>query len=678
VEQFADQGSLHMIVATAGHIDHGKTLLVKTLTGVDTDRLPEEKARGISIDLGFAYWPLNGGALIGFVDVPGHERFIRNMLAGVCGIDFALLVVAADDGTMPQTVEHLQILDLLGIRQGIAVITKTDRVGPEQVAKVAAEVQTLLAKTTLAGISLLPVSAVTGNGIDALRQALVVAAKGMRTRTSEGQYFRFAIDRSFTVVGSGTVVTGTVFNGQVKLGDRLVVSPIGAPVRVRGIQIRGIASTCAEAGERCALNLSDIDVSAVARGDWVLDEAMHAPSRRLDASFTLLAQEQQALEHWTPVHLHLATADVLARVASPRATAIIPGESKRLQLVLEKPISTMNGDRFILRDQSAGRTLGGGMVIDPFAPATRRATPARLTVLAALEQTTATSAFAELLKIPSQTVDVARFEKIFNVTAERAISLYRSADAEVLGREQRVAIARASVEALREQILARVAEFHRGEPQAPGMKIEALRRELAPYLTPDAFSFLLHQLADGRKLETTGSSVLLPGHNATSNATDEKIWQAVLPAILRAGYAPPQTAALAASLGLREEIVKDFLHRKSKTGEVMRVAEYRFYPKATLSTLAARAGALARSSPGGMFTAAQFRDATGIGRSLTIQILEFFDGLGITQRIGDARKMRKDFVPILGSAEPAMASRVQPIERHAARVEKREGLNPRR
>ncbi|OIQ94754.1 selenocysteine-specific elongation factor [mine drainage metagenome] len=655
-----------MIVATAGHIDHGKTLLVKTLTGVDTDRLPEEKARGISIDLGFAYWPLGDGALIGFVDVPGHERFIRNMLAGVCGIDFALLVVAADDGVMPQTVEHLQILHLLGIRQGIAVITKTDRVGPEQVAKIAAEVRALLAGTSLAGIPLLPASAITGDGIDALRRALVAAAGGMRTRRREGQHFRFAIDRAFTVVGSGTVVTGTVFNGQVKPDDRLVVSPVGMEVRVRGIQIRGIASACARAGERCAINLADIDVGAVARGDWLLHEALHAPSRRLEVNFTLLAHEQKPLAHWTPVHLHLATADVSARIAILRAETIAPGESKRLQLVLDKPVAAINGDRFILRDQSAARTLGGGVVLDPFAPATHRATPARLAVLAALEQTSASAAFAELLKIPDQAVDVARFEQVFNLTAERGTSLCQFADTELLGRERPVAMARSSAAALRERILLRLAEFHRGEPQAPGMNLELLRCELASYLAPDAFSSLLHKLVTGRKLEMTGSLLLLPGHDSTANALDERIWQAVLPALLRAGYVPPQTAALAASLGLKEQVLKDFLHRKSKTGEVMRVTEYRFYPKATLATLAANAAALARSSPGEMFTVAQYRDANAIGRTITIQILEFFDTLGITQRVGDLRKMRRDFAPILGPAEPVRALAVEPTGHRAA------------
>jgi len=644
-----------MIVATAGHIDHGKTLLVKTLTGVDTDRLPEEKARGISIDLGFAYWPLAHGGLIGFVDVPGHERFIHNMLAGVCGIDFALLAVAADDGVMPQTVEHLQILSLLGVRRGVVAITKTDRVDPARIAQVEAEVRALLAASSLAGIPLLPVSAVTGAGIEALRDTLVAAAGEHAARYREGQHFRLAIDRVFTVAGSGTIVTGTVFNGEVGPGDRLVVSPRGVPVRVRGIQMRGNAAERAQAGDRCALNLSGIDVADVARGDWVLDEAIHAPSRRMDVRIALLATERTALAHWTPVHLHLATADVMARVAIRGGGAIAPGTQARVQLILEAPIGALNGDRFILRDRSAGRTLGGGTVIDPLPQARRRASAAWL---AALEQGTPEAALAELLRIPDQAVDCARFETVFNITAERAASMYQSSDALILGRARRVAVARASATAIRDCVLARLGEFHRAQPQAPGIDIAALRKELAPWLAADAFSFLLRDLAEARQLEVHGSTVRLPGHDATSNAADEEMWRVVLPALHQARFAAPTTAELARSLGLSEAKLRDFLHRKSKTGEVMRVAEHLFYPRATLATLAANAALVARSASRGLFSAAQYRDATGIGRTRAIKILEFFDTLGITQRIGDTRKMHKNFVPLLGAAKPALVAAV--------------------
>ncbi len=642
-----------MIVATAGHIDHGKTLLVKALTGVDTDRLPEEKARGISIDLGFAYWPLANGGLIGFVDVPGHERFIHNMLAGVCGIDFALLAVAADDGVMPQTVEHLQILSLLGIRRGVVAITKTDRVDPARIAEVQTEVHALLAGSSLAGITVLPVSAVTGAGIEHLRHTLVAAAVGHAARYREGQHFRLAIDRAFSVAGSGTVVTGTVFNGEVTPGDRLVVSPRGVPVRVRGIQIRGSAAERAQAGDRCALNLAGIEVEAVARGDWVLDEAIHAPSRRMDVRFTLLATERAALAHWTPVHLHLATADVMARVATRGSAAIAPGTSALVQLIVEAPIAALNGDRFILRDRSAGRTLGGGTVIDPLAEARRRASS---DWLAALEHGTPEAALADLLKIPELAVDCARFETVFNLSAARAGSMYQSFDAAILGRTQRVAIARSGAAAIRDSVLARLGEFHRAQAQAPGIDATALRKQVARWLSAEAFSFLLRDLAEARQLEVHGSTVRLPGHDATSNAADEEMWRAVLPALLAGRYAAPAIAELARRLGIDEAKLRDFLHRKSKTGEVMRVAEDLFYPKATLATLAANAALVARSASRGLFSAAQYRDATGIGRTRAIKILEFFDTLGITQRIGDTRKMHKNFVPILGPAKPALAA----------------------
>jgi selenocysteine-specific elongation factor len=377
-----------MIVATAGHIDHGKTLLVKTLTGVDTDRLPEEKARGISIDLGFAYLPLPGGELIGFVDVPGHERFIRNMLAGVCGIDYALLVVAADDGVMPQTVEHLHILDLLHVKRGAAVITKIDRVDAPRVSEVEREVRALLHDTGLADATIVPVSALAGLGMAELRAMLTAEATRASARRIEGEHLRYAIDRTFSVAGSGTVVTGTVFNGAVKTGDRLVVSPAGLEVRVRGIQIQGKAADRAVAGQRCALNLSGADLASVRRGDWVLAAEIHKPSERIDARVSVLASEEHSLEHWTPVHLHLATSDVTARVATRRGVSVAPGADAIVQLVLDQPIGALRGDRFILRDQSATRTIGGGFVLDPFAPATRRSAPARGAALAAVEHDT--------------------------------------------------------------------------------------------------------------------------------------------------------------------------------------------------------------------------------------------------------------------------------------------------
>jgi selenocysteine-specific elongation factor len=639
-----------MIVATAGHIDHGKTLLVKTLTGVDTDRLPEEKARGISIDLGFAYLPLPGGKLIGFVDVPGHERFIRNMLAGVCGVDFALLVVAADDGVMPQTVEHVHILDLLHVKRAAVAITKSDRVDESRVREVRQQIAALLQTTQFADAPIKAVSAITGLGMEDLRELLVTEATHRSARDSQGQHFRYAIDRAFTIAGSGTVVTGTVFGGTVNIGDRLVVSPAGLEVRVRTIQIQGKAADHASAGERCALNLTGAELGSVRRGDWVLSPALHHPTQRIDARVKVLAAETHAFEHWTPVHLHLATSDVTGRVATRGGRALAPGESAVVQLVLDEPIGALRGDRFIIRDQSATRTVGGGFVLDPFAPATRRSTAARQSELGALEEDAPDQALSILLKSGERPIELSRFEMIYNLIPERAARLYASADLVQLGKDARVGITRSRYEAARKTLLEELADFHRTQPQAMGQETETLRGAVAPHLTADAFASLVRSLVDDRKVEASGSTARLAGHNATANAADDRMWQLVRPALDAAAFNAPPVRELALQLKLKEVVLKDFLHRKAKTGEVLKVTAERFYTRPTVATLAAVAQATAQAQTGGQFTAAQYRDASGVGRSLAIEILEFLDRLGITQRIGDARKMRKDFVPILGAA----------------------------
>jgi selenocysteine-specific elongation factor len=641
-----------MIVATAGHIDHGKTTLVRALTGVDTDRLPEEKARGISIDLGFAYIQGDAG-LIGFVDVPGHERFVRNMLAGVAGIDLALLLVAADDGVMPQTREHLQILDLLEVRRGIAVISKTDRVASARVAEVASDVEALLAATSLAGAPLHRVSATTGEGVEDLRGALAAAARAHGSRFRDGHHFRLAVDRAFSVAGSGTVVTGTVMHGSVKRGDRLMVSPAGHEVRVRGIEIRGLAAEGAQAGERCALNLAGAEAAQVKRGDWVLEPRLHAPTQRVDVLLKLLPTEREPLEHWTQLHLHLGTDALSARVATPRAQPIQPGASAHAQLVLERPALAVNGDRYIVRDQSGRRTLGGGIVLDPFAPR-RRPAANRAAVLAALERNDPLATLQTLLGLGA--VEVQHFERAFNLTPERLAALARACGATMLGREQPVMVPAASVAPLNQATVAKVEAFHRANPAAAGIELKQLQREVASHLPLEAFTALVRALAEAGRLAFQGGMVSQRRHDATANPADEQLWSKVLPALSAAGFAPPPAAELAQTLGLDPRPLLDFLHRKAKTGELYRVADDRFYPRRSVAQLAAIAQRLAQSHPNGQFTAAEYRDATHLGRTLAIKVLEFFDGAGVTQRVGDARRFRKDYVAVFGAAdEPARA-----------------------
>jgi selenocysteine-specific elongation factor len=656
-----------MIVATAGHIDHGKTLLVRTLTGIDTDRLPEEKSRGISIDLGFAHWHPADGLAVGFIDVPGHERFVRNMLAGVCGIDYVMLIIAADDGVMPQTVEHLHILDLLNVERGICVLTKIDRVSESRVAEVTASVTQLVGSTRLAGSGVMPVSAVTGAGIDALKAQLIAAARATAMRETQGRNFRLAIDRRFTIAGSGTVVTGTIFNGKVSVGDKLTISPPGIPVRVRGLQVQNRAAQSALAGQRCALNLTgqDLDKADIARGDWVLDERLHRPTRRLDARIEVLAAEEQPLKHWTPVHLHLATAAVTARVAIRRGESIAPGQSALAQLILDRPIGALAGDRFIVRDQSALRTIGGGKVVDPFAPATRRRAPKRARELAAMEAPDASTALTALLECMPDGVDLARFETGFNLTAQAAASLFAQHSLRILGKA-RIGITPARREAVRSGLLAALQQFHRENPQALGQEVERLHETIAPGLPADVFSALVRELADEKKLEPTGTQLRLPGHNATANSADEKLWSRIVPLLRKDDPLPPSIKEIADALKQQEKIVRDLLHRKSRAGEPIKVMDDRFFLLDTVTRLAGTAATVAKSKPNGQFTAAEFRDHCGANRKLSIQVLEYFDRIGYTQRIGDARKIRRPLEQALAATSgvrPA-ASAPQPARPH--------------
>ena len=366
-----------MIVATAGHVDHGKTALIRALTGVETDRLPEEKERGLTIDLGFAYLPLADGDVLGFVDVPGHEKFLRNMVAGVAGIDIALLVVAADDGVMPQTEEHLAVLDLLGVREGLVALTKTDIVDDARAEQVTADVEGLLADTTLAGSQIFPVAAPAGAGVDRLKDHLLglVAAKAERAAVGN---FRLAVDRSFVIRGAGTVVTGTAHAGHATVGERLLVAPAMREVRLRGVHAQDRPSDKARAGWRCALNLAGVERSDVVRGDWIVAADAPAPSRRLDVRLHVLASEERPLKHWTPAHIHHGAAHLTGRIAVIGAGSLAPGTSGLAQLVLETPVVAAAGDRLVLRDQSAQRTIGGGQVIDPFGPSRGRAKPERI------------------------------------------------------------------------------------------------------------------------------------------------------------------------------------------------------------------------------------------------------------------------------------------------------------
>ena len=455
-----------MIVGTAGHIDHGKTSLVKALTGVDADRLKEEKARGITIDLGYAYSPLPNGEVLGFIDVPGHEKLVHNMLAGATGIDFVLLAMAADDGPMPQTREHLAILNLLGLSRGAVALTKIDCVPEERVVQAQAEVESLLQGTPLEGSPIFPLSAVSGAGVEVLRAHLDAVAATLPPRTATGN-FRLAIDRCFALTGTGTVVTGTVFSGTVRTGDQLLLSPAGIPVRVRGIHAQNRASEIGMAGQRCALNLAgtDFDKQDVCRGDWIVAEPAHGPTQRLDVRLHLLSGADKPLRHWSPVHFHLGAVDVMARVALLEHDKLEPGASGLAQIVLDRTIGALCGDRYIIRDQSANRTVGGGKVLDPFPPERKRRTPERLTMLAAYEQPSVHAVLQGLLDATPAGVDLARFALSCNLSTAELEAIRRDVPMSTV---DGTAFATQVWESLRQAVLGRLAEVHGLSPDVLG------------------------------------------------------------------------------------------------------------------------------------------------------------------------------------------------------------------
>ncbi len=624
-----------MIVATAGHIDHGKTALVRALTGVDTDRLPEEKARGITIDLGYAYTAAPCGATIGFIDVPGHERLVHTMVAGAVGVDFALLLVAADDDPMPQTREHLAILDLLGVPGGIVVLTKSDRVDAGRLAAVDAQVRDLVCGTVLADAPVLPCSSVTGDGIAAVRAGIEAAAASLQARAATGG-FRLALDRAFTLPGVGLVATGTAHSGQVQAGGRLVLSPAGLEVRVRGLHSGNKAAVQGQAGQRIALNITGprLDRADAVRGAWLTDPALHAPTTRLDARLHLLPGEPRALRHWTPVHVHLGAADIPGRIALLDDHALEPGGTAWVQLALDAPTVAAYGDRFVIRDQSAQRSLGGGHVVDPHPPRRGARKPERRRALLAMDQPDTAAALHALLAQAEAGLDLDWFRLARNVTAEEMQAL--SPGIVTVGP---LGFSPAHHDALRARVLAAAANHAAAQPDSAGCAPEELLRRLPAGMRAAGRAALRNLVADGA-LRRFGPLLHLPGHAVRLSVAEENLWDEVRSVLHDAGMDQPRAALLAERLQVLDGELLPLLRKLAGIGRLCRVSSSYYVLPDALSRLAQAAEAVAQDSPGGILTVGRFREATGIGRNLTMPVLEFFDKVGLTTRRVNGRSIR--------------------------------------
>jgi selenocysteine-specific elongation factor len=585
-----------LIVATAGHVDHGKTSLVRALTGVDTDRLPEEKRRGMSIDLGFAY-----RGPLAFVDVPGHERFVRNMAAGVGSIDLALLVVAADDGPMPQTREHLAILQHLGAPQILGVLTKIDRASPERRDEAEAELHALLP-----GAEILRVSSTTGEGIDALRERLMRFAQEVPARAADGR-FRMHVDRAFVIDGLGLVITGTVASGSVAPGDEVQVLPARRAARVRSLRANNAEAGRAWAGERCALALQGVARGEVERGDVVADAGPAPVSRHLDIEVTWLEKPRTRVG---PVGVHVGTAMLQARFSPFGRVA---------RLAFAQEVSACHGDRLLLRDPGTQRLIGAGVIYDSMPPersSARREQIAGLGEGEALERLLADGM-----------VDMEWFEKVFHARPRESAELVAF---DVRG--VRHVMRRERWDAECERLERAVADWHAAQPDAIGPRPAEVGKPLVA---------MIDALVEEGRLVREGPYLRQPAHRPSLSAQDEALWHRFAPLLAGDGGKPPRVHELAAALGMEPKVVTEFLQRAARAGRVHRVAPNRFFLPDSVRRLVDLAVSLDEESEHRGFAAARYRDRSGLGRNLTIEVLEYLDGAGYTRRAGDLRRIRR-------------------------------------
>ena len=722
-----------MMIGTAGHIDHGKTSLVRALTGTDTDRLPEEKKRGMSIELGYAFLaPSDDGPAVGkgsvapaatagqteavpafglprepiaFIDVPGHEKLLHTMISGATGIDFALLLVAADDGVMPQTREHLAVLSLLGIDRGVVAITKIDRVDEARVQEVTQQVTALLADTPLAHAPIIPVSATRGDGVGELRQLLraeaarLDAAHGAdRTADPHGSEssvraaaatepagttaestanttaalpaqagFRLAIDRVFSLDGVGTVATGTVHAGRVQVGDVLQQLPDGPKeLRVRSLHAQNRSTDTAHAGQRCAINLAGIERDQLQRGHWLAQPGIASVSDRLDVELHLWHAEPRAIRSGTRVHVHLGTTASPAAVAVLDADTLAPGGTGLAQLVLPQPLAAWHGDRLILRDAAGQRIIGGGRVLDSRAPVRYRRTPQRLQLLQALQRPTLRDRLAGLLEACEHGVDLRQWQQVFGLASVSAFD----ASLQTLPHRRLAGdfiIGEPAWQHLRRTVLDTLAAYHQNATDEIGPDAARLRR-LARLRMDDAhWRLLLDALMKEGSVAQSGAFVHLPEHGSQLAARDETLLQRLTPYLMEAGAQGAWVRDLAEHLGEPAANLRPAMARLARSGHLYQVVKDLYLDAATAARLAALVRQLAladkepaesdsaevkrASNPLPILTVARFRDASGLGRKRAVQMLEFFDRIGLCRRVGDTHVLRLESEVFKGSSE---------------------------
>lgn len=631
----------HTIIGTAGHIDHGKTLLVKALTGMDTDRAPEEKARGITIELGFAFF----GDQATIVDVPGHERFIKTMVAGVSTIDLGLLVIAADDGVMPQSREHLDILELLGVKRGMVALNKIDQVEEEWLELVEEDIRELVQGSFLEGADIARVSALQGTGIEAMKQRLAEMIAATEDKRSEGP-FRLPVDRSFLVKGFGLVNTGTVLSGQLREGHTVEVLPAGRQVRVRGLQQHGQSVSEVRAGDRAAINLSGLEQGEIERGDVLVSPAYFRPTHMLDARLHLLSTCPKALVQRTRVRLHIGTSEVLARLVLLDREVLEPGAAALVQLRLEAPVLAVWGDRFVIRRYSPAQTMGGGCILEPHPAKHRRFEDGLLEQLSGLEAESLTEVVdAKLRKVQEGTRSCRELAGELGLSLEQIQALLQ--DLETASRvvllqvENQPHVVHAAVrEDLSRRIEAALEAFHQENPLKEGLRREELRSLSARYVEVALFDHLLEAMEREGRIAAKGSLVHRTAHRIHLTAAEEERREQIERELKQADFADmPDAEELARRLQAEKKDLDELLRAMQSLGKVVALEGGLLLHADTLGEVQEKLRRCLEEEA--EITVSRFRDLIGSNRKYALALLAYFDRDGFTERQGDVRILRK-------------------------------------
>jgi selenocysteine-specific elongation factor len=630
-----------VVMGTAGHIDHGKTQLIKTLTGIDTDRLKEEKERGITIDLGFAHLTYEDGTEVGVIDVPGHERFVRNMLAGVGGIDLVMLVIAADEGVMPQTREHLSICQLLRVKEGLVALTKADLVDEDWLELVSEDTREFLKGTFLEGKPIVPVSAKTGQGIDELKRVLQTLVTRVPPKQSEGK-FRLPVDRVFTIRGFGTVVTGTLFSGTIRVEDRIKIYPKDIEAKIRGLQVHNASVPEAVAGQRTAINLQGIDKVELERGDVLGHPGEFTPTFMLDAVLQHLADAPRPLRHRARVRLHVGTSEIMGRVVLLDRDDLAPGDEAYVQLRLEEPAIVLPRDRFVIRSYSPVQTIGGGMVLDTQPAKHRRGEAGLADHFQLLAAGSPEEVFAHHLKQAThQGLRLAEFLPRTELSEARlrqvATTLQRAGRARAVNVDMGWYLHADALDTLTRELRRHLEIYHRQNPLKPNISIEELRAKVRA-LGERVCLMALEELRRQGAVIVERDRVRLATHQVALDDTRERILNELEAEFLAAGFQPPRVEDLFARLNIGKGHDKALLQVLLDQGRAVRLKENIIFHRTNLAQAESLLVQFLRAHR--EITPIEFKDLLGISRKYAIPMLEYFDGQKITIRVGDKRILR--------------------------------------